>query len=189
MTGDPLAAQAIIAIIAASAAVAVLSYRKLAAERQRCLNSFARLGVLLKHLCARLEPLADPARARGGGQAAPGPDACALAEFQRARLAASTVLLGASHPTGRAVSEIARAFAELDAAAGRLPAPAGRAGEDLRECQARVARARAVFNGTAESYNRARRSFPLALFTRPFGFRKAYLYPVPEESGEREEPF
>ncbi|MDR1035887.1 MAG: hypothetical protein LBT40_04780 [Deltaproteobacteria bacterium] len=183
MTGVPLA---LLGFLLAALVLAAASYRKLAAERQRCLNSFARLDVLLKRLCERLEPGPAP-----DGDA-PAPAAAALdrarADFQRARLAASAVLLGVvgAHPSGRAVQEVARAFSDLDRAAGLLPAPEGKAAEALAVARDRAAAGLATFNGSAASYNRARRALPWVLFTRVFGFRKAYPYPVPEDEAGRE---
>ncbi|MDR1313522.1 MAG: hypothetical protein LBQ12_07465 [Deltaproteobacteria bacterium] len=184
MTGVPLALSV---ILLAVCVVAALSYGKLARERQRCLNSFARLDVLLKRLCERLEPGPSPEAVD-----APGPADAALTkartDFLRARLAASAVLLGVggAHPSGRAVSEIARAFADLDRAAARLPAPEGRAAELLREARSLAATGLATFNGSAASYNKARRAIPFVAFTRLFGFRKAYAYPMPGEEEGRE---
>ncbi|MDR1082156.1 MAG: hypothetical protein LBQ79_14675 [Deltaproteobacteria bacterium] len=184
MTGVPLA---LMGFLLASSVLAALSYRKLAAERQRCLNSFARLDVLLKRLCERMEPGPSPEAAGD-----PGPAEAKLvrarADFQRARLAASAVLLGVTgaHPCGRTVAEVARAFADLDRAAGRLPPPEGTDAEELAEARLRAARALGTFNGSAGAYNRARRAVPFVLFTRLFGFRKAYPYPLPGEERDRE---
>ncbi|MDR1041713.1 MAG: hypothetical protein LBR80_16425 [Deltaproteobacteria bacterium] len=184
MTGISLAA---LAALLAALLVAAISYRKLAVERQRCLNSFARLDVLLKRLCERLDPGPPPEAPHP-----PGPtDATALkarSDFQQSLLAAASVLLGTegAHPSGRALAGLARAFAQLDRSAARLPAPEGAAAAALTDARARVAQAKATFNGSAASYNRARRAFPWVLFTRLFGFRKAYPYPMPEEEEGRE---
>ncbi|MDR3154569.1 MAG: hypothetical protein LBW85_09965 [Deltaproteobacteria bacterium] len=225
MPGLELAAQAATAFAAAAAVTAHISYRRLAAERQRCLNSFARLGVLLKRLCDGLGSLAPPepepegpslpgaappaeagtaflagpeflpgegalaalAAAASAADAAPPPQR-GNPEFLRARLAASAVLTGAegAHPTGKTVESIARAIDALDRAAAGLPPPEGKAAEELLELRARAARARETFNGSAASYNRVRRAFPFVMFTRLFGFRKAYLYPAGEETADRE---
>jgi LemA protein len=186
----------VIAVIAATALLAVGLYNRLVRLRNRYQNAFSQIDVQLKRRYDLIPNLVESVKGylqheRGTLEAVTKARGEAVSAEQRA---------AAAPGDPAAMQGLARAEGALGGALGRLLAvfeayPDLKANqnvlalqEELASTENKVAFARQAYNDSVMAYNTRRESFPDNLLAGPFGFGAAELLQATESADERRAP-